>query len=234
MTWETGLPLETASRRYGPPKIAQRYAHLEKSHPALDSWAILFGKTIEAFNNTQGETSPFGSAEMRKLAQVASEKSNLLQTLQEALVHRLKAGKLLGFGYEMPRQASSEPVKIPSDVWFGSVKWGTSSVKGNGLEFIQVRVCEAQHVALEAPYVLPSVKRGRPSRSDQISEAFWSLDESGEVPDTVENLKALFTPILRRIDILYPDQAGDRAGLSEKTLYEKVSNLIKAKSARSQ
>lgn len=234
MSWNDGQPLEPASHRFGPREVAQRYAQLEKSHPTADSLATLMGKAIAAFDSPADQPSPLDSGEMSELSKVASEKSKLLQTLQSRLVQQLIFGHVVGYGYEMPRQASAKPVRIPNDVWTGTIKWGISSVKGNGLEFIQVRVCRAEKVELHSPPAEPSVKRGRPSRADQITEAFWSLDEDGEIPDTVENVKALFTPILMRIDRLNPDQAGDRVGLSKQTLYARVPKLIKEKTFRSQ
>ncbi len=167
-------------------------------------------------------------------SKLTNEESEILRLLNERLTRFLTNGQLIGLGYALPRTPDAKAVQIPPDVWAGWIHWEKDKVEGNGLKFIAVRivrpVAPTQSKKVERP---TETAKGRPSRQQQIEAAFWALDEEGSIPDRPENIKALFNLILDKLDELYPDQAGDRRGLSDKTLYKRVSELVETKQLKS-
>ncbi len=70
----------------------------------------------------------------------ASTAGNLGRMFDERVRNNLRRGEWTAYGHSIPRKPNDEPVKIPIDVWlnYTKVSWERDTVKGQGLEFINV------------------------------------------------------------------------------------------------
>ncbi len=231
MNWDEGLTLHQAKFRYGERELVERYRQIQQADPRTALLQVLSDQ-IEAI--TKPKTNPaetiLQDPRFQAASKLSKEENDIDRQLDARIVGFLKAGQLVGLGYALPRAPDAMPVRIPSDVWAGRIHWKDDKVEGNGLAFIAVRIVRPIAAApTQKALRAPEPTKGRPSRRDQLEAAFHALDDEGRIPNHPDNKKALFNALLDKLDELYPEQAGDRRGLSDKTLYKLVSDLIEAK-----
>jgi hypothetical protein len=119
--------------------------------------------------------------------------------MQETLLTGLREGKFMALGYRLPRDLSDPAVQIPADLFESRyVTWHNSTIKGAGLEFVNVRVVRTPKnvAAIEHRLISPILnsrpgnsvaypenrrKPGRPSKTPIIEEAYNGLDAIGAV-----------------------------------------------------
>lgn len=212
-----------------------RYVEIQKARPRFKMLEFL----SEQFS-TLGKPGPKNELptvedpRFKEATALNTEQLEIHRELEKRLLGFLSRGQLVGIGYSLPRTPDARPAEIPQDVWTGRVKWDKDEVDGNGLRFIAVRVVRPQTVAStpQIQTLAPDISKGRPSRREQVEAAFWALDKEGRIPDFPDNKKSLFAPIIDKIDELFPEEAGNRAGLRDKTLYSIISNLLDARTLK--
>jgi hypothetical protein len=127
------------------------------------------------------------------------------------LLSALAAGKLLAYGYKLPRDPADMPVRLPVDVLESRfVDAGNSTIKGAGLEFASVRIIPASLVETlerQFPPAAVSARRelGRPSVQPLIAEAICELYEEGRL-SYGESQKGRLRLIRARTRQKYPDR----------------------------
>jgi len=139
---------------------------------------------------------------------------------------RLQSGEFIAYGYCLPRKPEDKRVEIPNDVWrvWPSISWDNSTVKGQGLEFIQVGACPRppQQQTLPAHETRPIKKAGRPSVRPHILEAYEALKISGlinyEAPKS-----ALYGPICDWLANQYPEREVEFKSLDDSTIRKTIS-----------
>lgn len=151
--------------------------------------------------------------------------------LQDYLLRLIGGGHVLALGYALPRRPEDYPAWIPLDVWPGKIGWPESSVKGNGLEFVAVRVVTnrtAQGLLSSCDQgLLPAVKKtGRPSLKARIIEAYDALKGAGQI-DFKSPMGHAFPQLRAWLSERYPDNAGQFANMADETIRKHVSNLFK-------
>jgi hypothetical protein len=129
--------------------------------------------------------------------------------MDEWLLSALATGKLLPYGYKLPRDPADTPVRLPVDV-HRFVDAGNSTIKGAGLEFASVRIIRASLVkTLERqfpPAAVPARREpGRPSVQPLIAEAICELYEEGRL-SYGESQKGRLRLIGARARQKYPDR----------------------------
>ena len=131
----------------------------------------------------------------------------------------------------MPRSPDDYPVLIPRDVWPGKVAWPDSSVSGNGLDFVAVRIV-ANRTAEDLLTSndlgsLPGPKKaGRPSLKAGIIEAYQALKDAGHI-DFDRPMGHTFPRVRAWLSERYPNNAGQYENMADETIRKHVSILFK-------
>ena len=108
--------------------------------------------------------------------------------MQEWLLDRLRDGKLFAFAYSLDGDGvpGEEPVEVPPYMFTTKyAKWGSSSLKGLGREFVEVRVLRPQQIKTRRNASRPTITKpiprrpGRPTHRSLIDVAIASLRAEG-------------------------------------------------------
>ena len=218
--WNKGLSLGAASYRFAHPQLKAEYDErrnakmpkLATPEPIPDArWWEMVGAMFEAY---------------QPIAEARGEIAKADQRLKDYLMQLIGNGQVLAFGYALPRAPEDFPVRVPLDVWSGKIDWYASTVKGNGLEFVAVRVLPIRFVQEFAPQKLlpPEEKKsGRPSIQQEIFEAYESLKGQGAI-NFDASMKSHYPLIRDFLCKAYPDKAGQFQYLADETIRRVITD----------
>lgn len=223
--WQKGLELGRAAYRFAHPSLRAGYDELRSTKveatelPSLPDDAHWLVVLDAVFKN------------LKPFADISAARADANQQLQNYLLRLIGGGHVLTFGYALPRRPEDYPVLLPKDVWSGKIGWSESLVKGNGLEFVAVRVVVSRTAQdlLEAneQRQLPAPKKtGRPSLKADIIEAYQALRDAGRI-DFKNPMRHLFPQIRVWLSEEYPDNAGQFRNMAGETIRKQVSDLFK-------
>ncbi len=165
------------------------------------------------------------------LSRKASTAGHLGRMFDERVRNNLRRGEWIAYGHSIPRKPNDEPVKIPIDVWlnYTKVSWERDTVKGQGLEFINVVITKSypgqpDSLGASEPKEEPHTRRkvGRPPVRPVILEAYESLKADGKI-DFTKPKSALFGPISNLLARKYPDRASEFKGLDDSTIRKAIT-----------
>ncbi len=141
----------------------------------------------------------------------------------------LEAGALIGFGFIHPRRPQDYPQPIPSDVWNRFADAWQSSVGGNGIEFVAVRVASmSRYTELLASSGLARSEKqvGRPSVAEKVREAFEALC-AAKIIDGSGALSKTYQPIRDWLSQNYPENALQFSKLAGETIRRVITDDFK-------
>lgn len=141
--------------------------------------------------------------------QRGEEARKLKDRLRAGVLHHLRCGDLLSFGFEprnnVPgalRSIGDVPIELGYDHWRGRVSWESDELHANGLHFVQVRILSAaraeklrQDRVAKIAQEIPTPKIGRPSATKDIVAACEALIAAGKI-DTNASIRSQI-PIVR-------------------------------------
>lgn len=211
--WEDGHTLWQALFKCTDPDKAKAFSTYINGPPQ----SVVLDALLEA---VQGGNNPSGLADAQRHLKAGEQ----LRTEVEAdLVGQIVAGRLLAVGYALPRSPDDPLRYVPDDVWSGKIDFHASTVRGNGLEFISIRIIRPEAITGKPK---EARRPGRPSRSDQVIAAFNALDAEDEI-DRSTSLSSHFEAVRHRVKVLYPEGANSEKGLSNQLLYKVLKPLFK-------
>lgn len=149
------------------------------------------------------------------------------------LVAAMQNGRFVLYGYALQRRAKDRPVIIPADLYDGRyIDWGSSKIKGNGLEFVSVVIVEAEaarQINVQADHKLPSIiavqKRGPISSQEAIENAVNSLIADGTLPNN--NMQKQNVELVgQRVHQLFPGEFPHNRGLGRESIRKVLAKSI--------
>lgn len=196
---------------------------------SADEWGeftninVNFGTFVDVMTAVFAKDKEATSAISKK----AGRSGELRRLFQDRALARLQSGKFVAYGYSMPRRAEDQKVEIPIDVWkvWPSVSWENSTVKGQGLEFIQVGACPRPEPQQKLPTTQtnnPSKKVGRPAVRPNVLEAYNALNDAGLI-DFSAPKSALYGPICDWLANQYPERETEFKSLDDSTIRKTIS-----------
>lgn len=204
--YERGVALSGAPLAYCPDQVRNELASLSQTYSLADFLALTFAHTKQ---DLPGEEQ---AAAYEQMQHASSRRSELERYNKANLLRWLRNRELLAFGYALPRSPGDVPAQIPLDLWQQEPKWSKSTLKGNGLEFVGVRVC------LPPQEDLPQQDGpGRPSLAMAIHHAFDSLVELDAI-DLTQSLRSQYGKIRQRVHLIHPGLTEGDKGMSDNTL----------------
>ena len=225
--WQAGVPLSRAPFNASSHELKKRYNEaLSTSYME----AIVQASKAERDAGKEGFEALIGS--MQSAQPLLSERSNIIDEMRAPIEKHLLLGNLIGFGFEPPRKMESQPFEIPRNCWKGWIDWAGSKVRGEGLEFVEVRLITAQKKArLGAPQsaadTIETRQVGRPGIGPHVAEAFKILNEAGKI-ETSASAKSHFPLVRRLLSQTYPDVYPLGHKISDEGIRAHFSPLFKA------
>ncbi|MEH6478154.1 MAG: hypothetical protein V7727_20845 [Sneathiella sp.] len=159
----------------------------------------------------------------------------LKKELQADVLINLKKGNLVGFGFSTPRKMDDDPQEIPLKVWENNIVWDNNRIEGRGLVVEDVRIVSRQTILIAkrqtvpVPYEITS--KGRPSRREEILEAFTDLNNKGEI-DYSGPMRSV-VPLIQNWLFIHPiySKQGDQ-GLGSQVIIRTISSAFKEKKSK--
>lgn len=234
--WSAGVTLWDAQFRFAPrTDVADFSSKHAKRRPFTDA---LEGVVAQLSKLPASEQSA-AMAKYNAWAKASNDANTAQSKLQRFLIDNLRAGNFIALGYSVPRHANDDPVPIPSDVWEGQIGWSNSTVKGNRLEFVAVRVLarnwidhiEAQRASAAARALSAPKPKGRKPIKVAVPEAFQQLLDAGQI-ELNRPKSHCYDAIKNFLARKYPDREDEFRRMSSDTVSRGIGDLFeKAKAA---
>jgi hypothetical protein len=235
--WRLGVPLDAALLRFNPPEGVSRF---QGSGSKWEHFAAGLGRFAESLKRDVPEADR-KRAEQEAHAHFAAghAATDARRELENFIVGHLVAGNLLAVGFRVPRSPADAPFQIPLDTWEGKINWADSTVAGNGLHFVAVRILprtwlrrtliENDAAATAQPTPKPI---GRPEKKAVVPKAFENLLASGRI-DLSKPKSHCYPQIRDFLATQFPDRAGEYRAMSRYTISRGIGDLFeRAKLAR--
>ena len=184
--YKRGTLLNSTPVPFSTQQLLKSYRYAVKRDNAKANAQILYAKS--SVLNGPSKT-PATMRHPRLFYSRKKSSSDYLAQMRLQVVRWVSDGTLKAFGYPAGRKPDDVPVPVPDDLWACTVDWGNSRVTGNGLTMEGVRLI----LKSSLPPMLASLntsgtnidgRGGRPSRADEIAEAYKALSKNGEItPD---------------------------------------------------
>lgn len=225
--WEKGYSLADAAWYFGPRELAVEYNELCASPIEGRELTEQDQRLIESSGTTgvgaaMALLSVVGKAAM-PLVQRQGALARIRDSQRQLLLENLSGKKFLALGYTLPRDATDLPCPVLLDAFDPKfVDWQESSIEGNGLHYVAVRVIRrtpAAKKALTPPTdgAAPSAtdkgnlvsdtsskrRPGRPSVKSLIIEAYQALSHKGEIHE-LNPMTVIHAKIAAWIEAKYP------------------------------
>ncbi|WP_424177139.1 hypothetical protein [Yoonia sp. TsM2_T14_4] len=203
--WANGIPMSRAWYAYAHADLKEKWNAAQNK-----SAMTAFEKGVEEAKMKDRPLSEVFMSGIVGSREILTEREKVRKSLQTNIINHVKLGRLLSFGFEPPRSLSSVPVAIPPDVWKGHVDWTASSLSGQSLQFIEVRLIspEGQDRLVEEALLSVEMERrqaGRPSIKLDVQKAFSALEKLGGI-DVERSAKAHFPLIRQHMRTTNPDR----------------------------
>lgn len=212
--WDAGCNLWQSMFRYGPPDIVRAYAAIPANQPfleTLNAWTALLSKE------------PSAQAKFSESQTLINTAADLRKRLEKHIRQELQEGRLAAIGFSVPRRPDDSPAIVPQDVMSGTFQFERNTIKGNGLEFVAVRI--VQNSAAEPVKALHKRRPDRPSVQEPIKAVFKALQEDGKI-DRNKAINSNFPAIRAKLAEMYPDSTPTK--ISDKLLYRVIPPLLKS------
>lgn len=193
LIWDAAIPLSRAALHYAPKDLKVQWAELSKGNPVVEG--------LKAYREARKANWLDAMNDFVSASHAVSEpQDRIIKETKSLLLAHIKAGRVLGLGYEPPRRIASIPVYVPAEYWQGWVDWEASVVSHGTLKFVDVRVITPQAAqpillkfkANELQMIEGSPRPvGRPSIKAHVETAFAALTNAGAI-DASKSAKSHF------------------------------------------
>jgi len=180
--WKSAIPMQRAALAFAPKKSQERWRALQQTS-AIEAAKISMAEAQEKGLTGNGAL----AAIFANPVEILSQRTQLEKELEAEILHHVKSGALLGFGFEMPRRVSSTELEIPPAAWRGKLDWTKGIITHESLTFVEVRLIAAtKHQSLlgaaldQVVSATKPVQMGRPGMAADIAEAFFALRKGGK------------------------------------------------------
>ncbi len=221
LAWERGIDLDQSDFRFAPTHQRDRYetflaqgfnTPVDLRVQEDDSLSDRFSKLYDA---------------CKPRWHLMNMASDIRRQMRDHVRKEIANGRLIGYGFALPRHADDAPRPVPADLWACKVDWETSKVSGNGLEFIAVRIVSVEMVEYlnrdtVAEQSSPRRPAGRPAVGPEIRAAFDALAAAGRV-DFKAPMKHCYDLIRESLAARFPDRAGTFRDLADETIRKTIS-----------
>ena len=153
---------------------------------------------------------------------------------ESEVVDHIRKGRLLAYGFEVPRRLASLPAEIPLDVLVNLTSLSSGKVQHGSLRIEEIRVLtpkrrdqiiqEWQEVYAPLP---PKKPRGRPSTQRDIADAYEALRDGGQI-DPAQPQNSMHSPIRRWLMTHRRERGYSETKPSKTSINETVGALVKA------
>jgi hypothetical protein len=228
--WNNGIDLDAAAYQFGSPELKD----------ALNQVRAAMGAPKEETSDalTVGTDAPWlevlavGMAKIQPAVAALNDFGDAWSRLRKHLIRAISLGHVVPVGFALPRTPGDTPISVPIDLWSRTIDWKASSVSGNGLEFVAVRVVSDQTArALMAeidgafsPKLKPNL--GRPSVQREIFDAYISLKEQGLL-DFSSSMACHYDLFRDWLCKQFPENSGQYGNLSNETIRRVISAEFK-------
>lgn len=222
--WDAGLPLAEAAWHFATPEMQDHISQLRQAEfksPLPPPYEAPADEKVAALFKLANSVLQHNSARFESR-----------QKTRDRLCSLLLEGYLASYGYVVPRAADDPPRPIPRDIWAGAIDWDQSSVAGNGLSFVAVRVSGVSAVSAslrpdQRQPILPPPGRGRPPVAKLgIVEAYRALKALQKIEYSAP-ISAMCPAIRAWLAEKYPSNAGFYENLRYETIRKAVGSLFK-------
>lgn len=220
--WRTGLPLGLARFELCDGSVREEYEQFTKqmmSDPVAFAQEVMRPADVSEKDWDELKRTPL--SQLTSLAAAAFATFRRPKDLEDSILRKINDGALVAVGFLEPRKPIDRPALIPNDVWDGEIDWKESTVKGNGLSYVAVRINadvdeQSGHAGSKEPES-PLRPQGRPSLKPYIDEAYVALKAEGQI-DWSKSRARMYPAVKNWLCAQYPEMADKFSGTSDKTL----------------
>lgn len=168
-----------------------------------------------------------------------NKEKELFNKLVRQFKLKFDSNKLFAYGYSIPRNAKDKPNLIPFDVIVnGEINWDDSSIIGNGLEFVGVRVFKEpliielnelpNSIGIEKESVNKAIKgKGRPSNKGLIKSYYLKEKTNIDFSKSKNEIyEALEKTIGENEDIQFNKETNHYVGLGYTAINNSIGPLV--------
>lgn len=226
-TWQRGIPLSQAFYRFMPRDVQEQWKSLSEANSNLT-----IARKLNDIVSQSVQTEP-GQVMKQFAGLVDHDASRARSTLEDQLkaqcLNWIRTDALKAYGFPTPRKVSDEPSEVPADLWGGSVIWHKNTIEANGLRIEAVRIVQAS-----PPQEDHTKKPGRPSRRDEIFQAYAELKERNAIDFETASLKSICTQIQGHLLARSPSHPDGTKGIGDKAIERTIRDDVNGeKAARS-
>ncbi|MCC3305847.1 hypothetical protein [Sneathiella sp. HT1-7] len=221
-TWKSAIPIEAAIITDVDETLREKYKTACQAELERSRYDQAIGSDIWPILEEAAELLPEAYIYEARELYYPKAPPEIINDWEADFIKLLISGKIQTIGFRAPRQPESSPKLLPPDTWEDWVDWHEGTVSANGITFVGVRIAP--------PDMLPSSQEseksiGRPSRQNQINEAFHALYKEGLL-DFSGPMKSNYPAIRQWVLANYPDNEIGERGLGDKTMANIVNPLI--------
>ncbi|HEX4077500.1 MAG TPA: hypothetical protein VHX61_01315 [Rhizomicrobium sp.] len=227
--WEHGIWLGDAPYYFAPTTLRVKYDEPENALPPPSGGADIEPAPAELAEQDLPQLLQSVTRRLHELGGKYVWRSQVSQQMNERLLQSLQSGKLIAYGFPVPRNSDTRPVPIPPDLFErrNIDSWKNSTIRGAALEFVSVRVfrpnwlkkLDFRPLQLPKPQPAESQQRppGRPSSKDAVTAAIRSLIAGGQLLNG-KSRKENIAVVRARVHELFPSRFPKDRGLAEETI----------------
>lgn len=224
--WANSIPMSRAWFAYAHAELKAKWNEAQNK-----SAMTAFEKGVEEAKMKDRPLSEVFMSGLVGSREILTERDKIRESLRTNIINHIKFGRLLSYGFEPPRSLSSVPVAIPPDVWKGHLDWTASSLSGQSLRFIEVRLISPQEQDRLVEAALLSVEMdkrqaGRPSIRRDVQQAFAALEKLGRI-DVQQSAKAHFPLVREHMRNANPDRYPENYKLGDEGIRNHFTPLFK-------
>jgi len=238
--WDEGIALADADYEFAPDSLCEQY---DEPKVIVPRTVVPPMKRFLARIEDEGgrESLLTATRQVATIVDTLFARDDALKAMREGLLGWLREGRLVAYGFAIPRNTTANPEPIPVDLFHERhVNWKESSIKGAGLAFVSVRVLHPDWLnELKAAFpdelsiAGKTAKLGRPTSREAITAATQSLIDDGTLPN--DNLQKQNIELVRKqVHKMFPGQFPDDHGLKNEAIRKIfVSQLAQLKARNS-
>lgn len=213
--------------RFGDRKLIERFNSLENpnsSDKLLSRMLENVDKGVTGFDALKDVVDPSSS--------YRNEEKELKKQLKDNILRYVSKGILVGYGFSSPRNVEDVPQLVPNDLWAEYWHSTGNTLTSGSLTMENIRVARKELINDQLSLAKGDHEEirpaGRPSRKNQIIDAFHILADEGEI-DFSKPKTHCYALIRNRVLTQYPEENDGEKGLGDKAIQKHISPLFDTK-----
>lgn len=224
----SGLTLLAAADAHAPRSLTRKLANIKPSeepylYPGIKKMAegMEAPRQIEFLEAAKSMSSTWSHYKAER---------EIIWAIRAHLRDKLSSGALIAYGFETADPKC--PSQIPSYLFEHGdfIDWQNSSVEGNGLQYLSVKVLLPDQMAALDPHANDhsdnhnGSKGGRPTSKLRVSEAIWAIMNANRNFAGLP-IKTQISEVKKYVLKNHPDEFPGSKGLSDKTVGSHIRSL---------